>query len=79
MRGWDLTKKLVVSGNVTLLPLPARSPELNPVEAVWQFVRRNWLGYQVFASYGNIVDHCRHAWNRLIDEPWHIISIGRRA
>jgi len=77
--GWHLTTKLVVPANLTLLPLPARSPELNPVEAVWQFLRQNWLGNRIFASYEAILDHCCHAWNRLIDEPWHIVSIGRRA
>src|SRR3712207_1030940 len=69
--GWHLTKKLVVPSNLTLMPLPARSPELNPVEAIWQFLRQNWLGNRIFASYDDIVDHCCHAWNRLIDEPWH--------
>ena len=28
--GWHTTRKLPVPGNITLLPLPARSPELNP-------------------------------------------------
>jgi putative transposase len=77
--GWHMTKKLMVPVNLTLLPLPARSPELNPVENVWQFLRDNWLGNRIFASYSDIVDHCCHAWNRLIDQPWRIMSIGRRA
>ena len=37
--------------------LPPRSPELNPVENVWQFVRDNWLSNRVFGSYEEIVDH----------------------
>ena len=37
--------------NLTLVLLPARSPELNPVENIWQFVRDNWLSSRVFASY----------------------------
>jgi len=32
----------------------------------------------VFASYRAIVDHCCDAWNRLIDQPWIIMSIGLR-
>ncbi|WP_162242140.1 transposase [Methylobacterium sp. Leaf111] len=39
--GWHTTRKLLVPGNITLLPLPARSPELNPVEKLWQFMRDN--------------------------------------
>ena len=37
--GWHITPKLKVPDNITLLPLPPRSPELNPMENVWQFVR----------------------------------------
>jgi transposase len=37
--GWHITKKLAIPDNMTLLPLPARSPELNPVENVWQYMR----------------------------------------
>lgn len=37
--GWHTTKKLAVPANITLLPLPARSPELSPVENLWQFMR----------------------------------------
>lgn len=39
--GWHMTQKLIVPANITLLPLPARSPELNPVENLWQFIREN--------------------------------------
>jgi hypothetical protein len=41
--GWHLSKDLVVPHNITPLPLPPRSPELNPVENVWQFLRDNGL------------------------------------
>ena len=57
---------------------PARAPELNPVENIWHFLRENWLSSRVFASYRDIVDHCCGAWNRLIDQPWLIMSIGLR-
>jgi transposase len=45
--GWHTTKKLAVPENITLLPLPPRSPELNPVENIWQFMRDNWLSNRV--------------------------------
>ena len=64
--------------NITLVPLPAKCPELNPQENVWQFMRDNWLSNRVFKSYDQIVDHCCDAWNRLLDQPWKIISIGMR-
>ena len=54
--GWHIAANLVVPDNITLLPLPPRAPELNPVENVWQFLRDNWLGNRVFTSYDDIVD-----------------------
>jgi hypothetical protein len=77
--GWHLAGGLVVPGNITLLPLPPRSPELNPVENVWQFMRDNWLSNRVFTGYDDIVAHCCAAWNDLVDQPWRIRSIGRRS
>ena len=76
--GWHLSPKLNIPDNITLLPLPPRSPELNPVENIWQYLRDNWLSNRVFNSYDDIVALCCEAWNKLIDRPWKIISIGMR-
>jgi putative transposase len=76
--GWHLSKRLVVPANITLMPLPAKAPELNPVENVWQFLRDNWLSNRFFCSYEAILDHCCAAWNKLTDQPWRIMSIGLR-
>jgi transposase len=76
--GWHMTDKLLVPDNITLLPLPPRCPELNPVENLWQFIRANWLSNRIFKSYDDIVDHCCFAWNKLIDQPWRIMTIGLR-
>ena len=37
--GWHLSRRLIVPPNITLIPLPAKCPELNPHENVWQFMR----------------------------------------
>ena len=76
--GWHTSKTLKVPDNITIVTLPPRSPELNPVENVWQFMRENWLSNRVFKSYDEIVAHCCDAWNRLVDQPWRIMSIGLR-
>jgi hypothetical protein len=70
--------RLVVPANITIILLPPKCPELNPVENVWQFMRENWLSNRVFKSYDDLVDHCCAAWNRLVDQPWRIMSIGLR-
>ena len=74
--GWHMSNALAVPENITILPLPPKSPELNPVENIWQFMRENWLSNRVFKSYEDIVDHCCDAWNKLTDQPWRIMSIN---
>ena len=76
--GWHLSERLVIPANITIVPLPAKCPELNPQENVWQFLRDNWLSNRVFASYDALVDHCCNAWNRLLKQPWTIMSLGLR-
>jgi len=42
--GWHQQgDKLTVPDNISLLPLPPYSPELNPQENIWQFLRQNYL------------------------------------
>src|SRR5438876_10487596 len=45
--GWHLSTRLVVPANITIIALPPKCPELNPVENVWQFLRDNWLSNRV--------------------------------
>ncbi len=76
--GWHMTDALIIPENISIITLPAKCPELNPVENIWQFMRDNWLSNRVFESYDEIVDHCCDAWNKLIDQPSRIMSIGHR-
>lgn len=76
--GWHTTGKLAVPRNVSLIFLSSRAPELNPVENVWQHLRANWLSNRVFDTYADILDAACDAWNRVIDEPKTITSIGMR-
>jgi len=85
--GWHLSGDVAVPDNITLLPLPPKCPELNVMENVWQFMREpkatpegryNWLSNRVFRDHDDIVGHCCHAWNRLVDQPWRIMFIGLR-
>src|SRR5207237_8842626 len=76
--GWHGAKAPRAPGNISLLPLPPRSTDLNPQVNIWQFMRANWLSNRVFKSFDDIVDHCCYAWNTLIDQPWKIMSIARR-
>jgi hypothetical protein len=77
--GWHQTGgKLRVPANITLLPLPPYSPELNPMENVWEYLRANTLCALVWDNYDAIVEACRNAWAFLIKDPDRIRSIGSR-
>src|SRR6201981_576715 len=54
--GWHRSQGLVVPGNITLLELPPYSPELNPVERIWHYLRSHWLANSVFTSLADIID-----------------------
>ena len=73
--GWHGSSKLRIPPNITLLRLPPRAPELNPVKNVWQFLRDNWLSNTIFKSYDQIVELSCQAWNKFIEEPWTIMFI----
>jgi hypothetical protein len=76
--GWHSTDKLKVPKNLTIILLPSRSPELNPVENIWQYLRQNWLSNRVFEDHDAIIEAGCQAWNKLIDQPETIMSIGMR-
>ena len=76
--GWHTTRALAVPRNITMILLPSRAPELNPVENIWQYLRQNWLANRVFDTYESIIDAACEAWNRLLAQPDRITSIGLR-
>ena len=76
--GWHTTGNLDVPKNMTLIFLPSRAPELNPVENVWQYLRSNWLSNRMFESYEAIIEAACDAWRNLLAQPDTITSIGLR-
>ena len=76
--GWHKAIKLKIPDNITIIFIPSYSPELNPVENIWQFLRQNYLSNQVFETYEDIVEACCNAWNKLTAEAERITSIAER-
>lgn len=70
---------LNVPSNISILTLPSYSPELNPTENVWQFLRQNYLANRVFENYDAILDACCNAWLKFTAEPNKIVSITQRS
>jgi transposase len=73
--GWHDERALTVPDNLTLVPLPAYSPELNPVERIWLYLRERFLSLRFLPDTEAIVEACCRAWNALIAEPGRIRSL----
>jgi len=54
--GWHTAAALQVPPTLHLLPLPPYSPELNPVEHLWDHLRENYIANHVFSSLDAVVD-----------------------
>ena len=66
--GWHVAKALRAPKNITLLHLPSYSPELNPIERIWAYLRSRYLSNRVYTDYEHLFEQTSIAWNRL-DEP----------
>lgn len=66
--GWHVAKALEVPANVTLLYLPPYSPELNPVERLWAYLRSHYLSNRVYQDYDDLLYASGQAWNQLTPE-----------
>lgn len=75
---WHTTKKLKLPTNISLLPLPPASPELNPTEQVWQVLRDRYLANRCFDSYEQILDCCCDAWNAFTLEKGNVSKLCTR-
>ena len=75
--GWHVSEELSVPANLTLIHPPPYSPELNPVERIWHYLRSHWLANSVFPSLADIMDACETAWNRFAADHGLICSLCR--
>lgn len=66
--GWHIARKLVVPSNVSFILQPSYSPELNPVERIWLFLRERHLSHRLLNGYEAIVGALCNAWQALTVE-----------
>ena len=64
--------------NVTIMKIPPYSPELNPIEQVWSWLRQHHLANRCFKGYDDIVEACSHAWNDFISNTKRVIKMCSR-
>ena len=76
--GWHQEHTVDAFDNVTIIKLPPYSPELNPIEQVWQWLRQNELANRCFQGYDDIVEQCARAWNSFIEDIERVKSLCTR-
>lgn len=64
--------------NLSIMKLPPYSPELNPIEQVWQYIKQHWLSNRCFDSYEAIVDATCQAWCSFAEQVATIKSFTAR-
>jgi len=75
---WHQAHLIEKFNNLSIIKLPPYSPELNPIEQVWQWLRQNELANRCFSGYENIVDECSRAWNVFISDTSRVIKLCSR-
>ena len=66
---------LVVPANVSLIGLLPYSPELNPVENLWHYLRAHHWSNRVYADYDALLEAATEAWRQVCLDPEKIRSI----
>ena len=75
--GFHTGKELKIPENITIVPLPPYSPELNPMENLWHYLRSHYWSNRAFADYEALVDAAQAAWQRSACDPATIQSVCR--
>lgn len=71
---WHHSKTLLLPENIRLIKHPPYSPELNPVEHVWDDLREKHVHHRAFSSLDLLIDQLCSALNRFADDPQRITS-----
>jgi transposase len=73
--GWHRAHELVIPENIRLIEQPPYSPEVNPVEHVWDELREKYFHNRVFSSLKPLIDILCQGLNDLADDPERLRSL----
>jgi len=73
--GWHTAAALRVPGNVTLVHLPPKSPQLNPAENLWHYLRSHFWSNRLYATWDDLRDAATEAWRRVCLVPALVESV----
>ena len=60
--GYHRAKSLICPANITLVKLPPYSPELNPVENLWHYLRSHYWSNREYSDVDELFDAAEVAW-----------------
>ena len=63
--GWHVSRSLKVPDSITILLLPPYSPELNPIERLWAYLRSHFLSNRAYEGYEHLLDASATAWREM--------------
>ena len=66
--GWHKSRTLKLPEGITVLLLPPYSPELNPVENLWHYLRSHYLSNKSYADYDALLAAGTEAYRKLTPE-----------
>ena len=73
--GYHTSHDLVVPANVSLIQLLPYSPELNPVENLWHYLRSHYWSLRVYRDYDALEEAAMSAWRAVCMKPESARSI----
>ena len=73
--GWHVAGALKVPENITLIHLPPKSPELNPVENLWHYLRSHYWSNRLYQTWDDLKFAATDAWRRVCLVPELIKSV----
>lgn len=75
--GFHTSEKVSVPDNVTLVPLPSYSPQLNPIEKLWQYLRKHYWSNRIYENYDALRIAAIDAWQKTCLDQEKVKSICR--
>lgn len=73
--GFHTASQINIPDNITIISLPPYSPQLNPVERLWQYLRQHYWSNRVYINYDELRLAVIDAWHRICLKPENIKSI----
>jgi transposase len=73
---WHQSENLVIPKNISLYFLPPYSPELNPIEQIWGYLKSNFLSGRIFKNMSDILDYGVRAWRELSQDIVKSVCAG---